>query len=143
MIVDDNDPMPDFFDDYHHYSNPFMPSVDIPNFNHTTTTGNLSNDQLTQLIIENIQQIYDPEISVNVFDLGLIYKIAVDAEQNVSIDMTLTSPACPSAQEIPMVIQMAAGVIDAVKSVEVAVVWDPPWGPDKMSDEAKLELGLF
>ncbi|SFJ22192.1 SUF system Fe-S cluster assembly protein [Albimonas pacifica] len=94
-------------------------------------------------VVESIRTVYDPEIPVNIYDLGLIYRIAIDAENNVAIDMTLTAPGCPVAGEMPGWVADAVEPIAGVKTVDVTMVWDPPWGMDMLSDEAKLELGFM
>jgi len=86
---------------------------------------------------------FDPEIPVNIFELGLIYDIKCDEEGNVNVDMTLTSPSCPAAQTIPKELGDKIGEIPSVKTVKVHVVWDPPWDKEMMSEAAKLELGFF
>jgi len=90
-----------------------------------------------------IEQVYDPEIPVNIYELGLVYDVQVDEHKNVKVIMTLTSPACPAAQEIPLNVQRQVGRIAEVGSVEVDITFDPPWSPDKMSDVAKLTLGMM
>ena len=92
-------------------------------------------------IIKKLRQVFDPEVSVNIYDLGLIYDIDV-SENKVNITMTLTSPFCPAGDMIYHDVVMAA-YDTGVSDVEVQIVFDPPWGPDKISDEGKLELGLF
>lgn len=93
-------------------------------------------------IILALKRVYDPEIPVNIYDLGLIYTIHVDAEQDVSIEMTLTSPNCPEAQNLPAMAQNAALNVESVNQVSISLVWDPPWTKEMMSQEAKLLLGL-
>ena len=94
-------------------------------------------------VVESIRTVYDPEIPVNIYDLGLIYRIAIDAEANVEVDMTLTAPGCPVAGEMPGWVADAIEPLPGVKAVNVTMVWDPPWGMDMLSDEAKLELGFM
>ena len=94
-------------------------------------------------VVSALRGVYDPEIPVNIFDLGLIYTVAIDAENAVAIDMTLTAPGCPVAGEMPGWVADAIEPIPGVKQVDVALVWDPPWGMDMMSDEARLELGFM
>lgn len=94
-------------------------------------------------IIEKLRCVYDPEISVNVYDLGLIYDVKVDAEQHCSIVMSLTSAWCPSADDITREVQEAALATDGISTCSIKVTFDPQWGPHMMSDEAKIELGLF
>jgi FeS assembly SUF system protein len=94
-------------------------------------------------IVDAISKVFDPEIPVNIYELGLIYDIEVDADANVLIRMTLTAPGCPSAQSIPVEVQSRVRQVETVQDVKVDVVWDPPWTRDRMSDTAKLALGLF
>ena len=93
-------------------------------------------------IIEEVKKIYDPEIPVNIYDLGLIYKIEVDENNKVNIDMTLTSPNCPVAESLPKDVKENIMKIDGVSDVSLNLVWEPPWNKDKMSESAKLELNL-
>lgn len=135
----------DFMDFEDHFY-PFQQQleVDIPDFQFNQLKDrDYSIDEIHEMIISNIRQIYDPEISVNIYDLGLIYDVNILEDFSVQINMTLTSANCPSAQELPMAVHMAAAVISKVTEAKVDIVWDPPWGPDKMSEEAKLELGIF
>jgi len=90
-----------------------------------------------------LRNIYDPEIPVNIYELGLIYKIEIDAENNVALQMTLTAPACPVAGEMPGQVREAIAAIDGIGNVEVDLVWDPPWNPSLMAETAKLQLGMF
>jgi FeS assembly SUF system protein len=94
-------------------------------------------------IIDTIKTIYDPEISVNIYDLGLIYSIQVEDSKKVNINMTLTSAGCPFAQQIPAEVREKVLQIDEIEDVSVNLVWDPPWGTDQMTEVAKLELGMF
>lgn len=98
---------------------------------------------LKDKIIENLQTVFDPEIPVNIYELGLIYDVDVDTSGDVQIKMTLTSPSCPAAQELPIEVQRAAAVVNGVGEVDVDVVFDPPWNPDKMSEAARLQLGMM
>lgn len=100
-------------------------------------------EALREPIIAALRTVYDPEIPVNIYDLGLIYRIEIAADGAVEIDMTLTAPACPVAGTMPVLVQEAAGTVAGVTSVEVALVWDPPWDMAKMSEEARLELGMM
>ena len=93
-------------------------------------------------IITEIKKIYDPEIPVNIYELGLIYKIEVIDNKKVLIEMTLTSPNCPVAESLPNSVKDNILKIDGIKDVNLKLVWDPPWSKDKMSDAAKLELNL-
>ncbi len=105
--------------------------------------GQLGLDALTDKIIAELKTVYDPEIPVDIFELGLIYKIDVDDDLNVAIDMTLTAPGCPVAGEMPAWVEDAVKRIPEVKDVRVTMTFDPPWDPSRMSEEAKLELNMF
>jgi len=94
-------------------------------------------------VVEAIRSVYDPEIPVNIYDLGLIYRVGIDAEHNVEVDMTLTAPGCPVAGDMPGWVADAIEPLPGVKTVNVQLVWEPPWGMDRLSDEARLELGLL
>jgi FeS assembly SUF system protein len=94
-------------------------------------------------VIETLKTIFDPEISVNVYDLGLIYSIEIEDSKSVKIDMTLTSANCPFAQSIPVEVRDKVLLINGIEEVSVEIVWTPLWGPDKMSEVAKLELNLL
>ena len=94
-------------------------------------------------IIEQIKTVFDPEIPVDIYELGLIYDILVDAEKQVLVKMTLTSPACPSAQQIPSEVRYKVKAIPEVKDAWVEIEWEPPWSKERMSEEAKLTLGMF
>ena len=93
-------------------------------------------------VIEQIKKIYDPEIPVNIYELGLIYKIDVDEKNKVNIDMTLTSPNCPVAESLPNEVKENIKKVEGVSDVNLNLVWEPPWDKDKMSEAAKLELNL-
>ena len=93
-------------------------------------------------IIEEVKKIYDPEIPVNIYELGLIYKIEVDENSKVNVDMTLTSPNCPVAESLPNEVKENILKVDGVSEVDLKLVWEPPWDKDKMSEAAKLELNL-
>ena len=97
---------------------------------------------IKEKIITEIKKIYDPEIPVNIYELGLIYKIEVDNSNKVLIEMTLTSPNCPVAESLPKSVKDIILKIEGIKDVDLKLVWDPPWTKDKMSEEAKLELNL-
>lgn len=98
---------------------------------------------LKQNVINCLQTIYDPEIPVSIWELGLIYKVDILPIANVQIEMTLTAPSCPSAQEIPVEVDQKVRMIEGVNDVHVAVVWDPPWDRSMMSEAANLELGFM
>ena len=93
-------------------------------------------------VIEEIKKIYDPEIPVNIYELGLIYKVEVDEKNKVNIDMTLTSPNCPVAESLPKDVRESIMKVEGVSDVNLNLVWEPPWDKDKMSEAAKLELNL-
>ena len=93
-------------------------------------------------VIEEVKKIYDPEIPVNIYELGLIYKIEVDDKNKVNIDMTLTSPNCPVAESLPNQVKDNIMQVEGVSDVNLNLVWEPPWDKDKMSEAAKLELNL-
>lgn len=111
----------------------------------TGDEANVSYDpaQLREQVIEVLQTIFDPEIPVNIYELGLIYTVEVDEECNVAIEMTLTSPACPVAGTLPPEVEYKAGGVEGVKSSKVELVWEPFWTPDLMSEAAKLELNMW
>ena len=93
-------------------------------------------------VIEAVKKIYDPEIPVNIYELGLIYKIDVDEKNKVNVDMTLTSPNCPVAESLPKEVKDNIMKVEGVSDVNLNLVWEPPWDKDKMSEAAKLELNL-
>ncbi len=100
-------------------------------------------DALTDRLIEQLKTVFDPEIPVDIYELGLIYKVDVSDERDVAIDMTLTAPGCPVAGEMPGWVQDAIMKIEGIKSCDVNLIFDPPWDPSRMSDEAKLQLNMF
>ena len=108
-----------------------------PNVDPATTA------ELKPRVIEAIKTVFDPEIPVDIYELGLIYDIAADAERRVHVKMTLTSPACPSAQQLPSEVRYKVKAVPGVSDATVDVVWDPPWDKEKMSDVARLTLGMF
>ena len=99
--------------------------------------------QTEEAIVAMLKTVYDPEIPVNVYDLGLIYKVDVDDEKNVRIDMTLTAPSCPAVDFLVEDVRMKVESVDGVKNVEINLVFEPEWHKDMMSEEAKLELGFL
>ena len=98
--------------------------------------------ELKKLIVSEIKKIYDPEIPVNIYELGLIYKIEIKETKKVNIDMTLTSPNCPVAESLPKMVKDNILKLEGVDDVDLNLVWDPPWTKDKMSEAAKIELNL-
>lgn len=111
-------------------------------------TAGMTNDAaraaaLRPAIVAAVSKVFDPEIPVNIYELGLIYDIIVDAESHVGIRMTLTAPACPAAQFLPAEVKRRVAEVAGVTDAKVDIVWDPPWDRDRMSDAAKLQLGMF
>ena len=100
-------------------------------------------EELENTIVDVLKSIYDPEIPVDVYELGLIYEVKIDKDCNVQIEMTLTSPNCPVAETMPKEVEDKVADIPKVKSAQVNIVFDPPWDKDMMSEEAKLELGFL
>ena len=100
-------------------------------------------DRLTDDIVAALKTVYDPEIPADIYELGLIYRVDVDDERNVAVDMTLTAPGCPVAGEMPGWVQNAVGAVEGVSDVEVDMVFDPPWSPDRMSEEAQVAVGWY
>jgi FeS assembly SUF system protein len=94
-------------------------------------------------IVQQLKTVFDPEIPVDIYELGLIYKVKIEEDGNVAIRMTLTSPMCPAAEELPPEVESKARGVEGVASVSLDLVWDPPWNPGMMSEAAKLELGMF
>ena len=99
--------------------------------------------ELRSRVITALKEIYDPEIPLNIYDLGLIYRIDIDPDTNTSIDMTLTSPNCPVAESLPGEVENAAKAVDGIGDVQLELVWDPPWDMDRLGEAGRLELGLF
>ena len=94
-------------------------------------------------VIEALKDIFDPEIPVNIYDLGLIYGVEVTGDGHAVVSMTLTTPNCPVAESMPMEVELRVSAVPGIATAEVNLVWDPPWDPQKMSDDAKLELGML
>ena len=106
----------------------------------------LSKEEITSLtddIISALKTVYDPEIPVDIYELGLIYRVDISDERNIDIDMTLTAPGCPVAGEMPIWVEDAVSAVGGVGQVKVNMVFDPPWDPSRMSDEARLALDMF
>ena len=106
------------------------------------TLGDLQKTVLEEKIVDALRSVYDPEIPVNIYEIGLIYGIDIDDEGHVKIDMTLTSPMCPVAESLPPEVEMRVSKVEGVKSAKVTIVWEPTWTPEKMSESAKLQLGM-
>jgi FeS assembly SUF system protein len=100
-------------------------------------------ERLATEIVAALKTVFDPEIPADIYELGLIYKIDIGADRAVKIDMSLTSPNCPSAQELPVMAENAVASVPGVRDVKVEIVWDPPWDPSRMSDEARLVLNMW
>ncbi len=98
---------------------------------------------LEDQVLHALRNVYDPEIPVNIYDLGLIYDLAIDADKKVFIKMTLTAPGCPVAQTFPGTVERAVKEVEGVTDAAVELVWDPPWEPSRMSEAAKLQLNMF
>jgi len=111
--------------------------------NESTETREDGMELLEGAVIEALRGIRDPEIPVNIYDLGLIYRLDIDAEGNVAIRMTLTTPACPVAEAMPCQVECAVREVPGVKTARVELVWDPPWTRDRLDDFTRLELGLL
>ena len=109
---------------------------------HAPGEGEIGGD-LYERVIDALKEIYDPEIPVNIYDLGLIYGVDITDDAHVTVTMTLTTPNCPVAESMPGEIELRVGSVPGVGLADVNLVWDPPWDPQKMSDEAKLELGML
>jgi FeS assembly SUF system protein len=99
--------------------------------------------RLTDEIVGALKTVYDPEIPADIYELGLIYKVDIDDDRMVKIDMTLTTPNCPSAAELPMQVENAVAGVPGVREAKVNIVWDPPWDPSRMSDEARTVLNMW
>jgi FeS assembly SUF system protein len=100
-------------------------------------------ETFTQKLIAALKTVFDPEIPVDIYELGLIYKVDVSDNKDVAVDMTLTAPACPVAGEMPEMVRTALETVEGIGEVKVNMVFDPPWTPDRMSEEARLELNMF
>jgi FeS assembly SUF system protein len=100
-------------------------------------------ERLSSDIVAALKTVYDPEIPADIYELGLIYKVDVDDERNVAVEMTLTAPGCPVAGEMPIWVQNAVGTVAGVKDVKVEIVFEPPWDQSRMSEEARLALNMF
>jgi len=99
--------------------------------------------RLTDEIVSALKTVYDPEIPADIYEIGLIYKVDVDDDRAVKIDMTLTTPNCPSAAELPTMVENAVASVPGVREAKVNIVWDPPWDPSRMSDEARAVLNMW
>jgi FeS assembly SUF system protein len=100
-------------------------------------------NRMTDEIVAALKTVYDPEIPADIYELGLIYKVDIEDDRSVNIDMTLTTPNCPSAQELPQMVESAVTAVAGVSGAKVNIVWDPPWDQSRMSDEARLVLNMW
>jgi FeS assembly SUF system protein len=108
-----------------------------------TSVDSRNSETIRAQVIEQLKTIFDPEIPVNIYELGLIYAVEVEAGGATKVTMTLTTPMCPAAEELPPEVETKTRSVPGVTSVQLDLVWDPPWSPDKMSDAAKLDLGMI
>ena len=100
-------------------------------------------ERLTQDIVAALKTVFDPEIPADIYELGLIYKVDIRDDRAVAIEMTLTTPNCPAAEELPIMVENAVASVPGVQSAEISIVWEPVWSPDRMSDEARLVLNMW
>ena len=126
---------------------PAAPNASTPEKRALQTEGMVNDPvrsaELRPRIVAALSKVFDPEIPVNIYELGLVYDILVDASSAVGVRMTLTAPACPAAQYLPEQVRRAVAAVPGVTDAKVDVVWDPPWTRDRMSEAAKLQLGMF
>src|SRR5687767_2021198 len=109
----------------------------------TPTQNPVERPELEALVIEALRKVFDPEIPINIYELGLIYDLRIEPSGQVFVQMTLTAPSCPEAQFIPGRVEAAVKEVPGVTAVNVEIVWEPPWKPDRMSEAARLQLGIF
>ena len=119
------------------------PSIAAPRVASWTPDGEVAPKPSEDAVLAAIATVFDPEIPVNIYELGLIYAVEIDDANAVRVEMTLTAPGCPSAQELPVQVQDAIMAIPGVASCQVDTVWDPPWDPSRMTDDARLALNMF
>lgn len=124
-------------------ANPFDRTTTVESLDQTPRSAGVDSEALREKVIAALREVYDPEIPVNIYDLGLIYRLDIDALGAADLDMTLTAPGCPVAQTFPSMVQQAVLAVEGVTDASVELVWDPPWTQDRMTDEVKLELGLL
>jgi FeS assembly SUF system protein len=116
---------------------------DVDVENKATSLPEAEINRLTDEIVAALKTVYDPEIPADIYELGLIYKVDIDDDRSVKIDMTLTTPNCPAAGELPQMVENAVSSVRGVSGTTVNIVWDPPWDPSRMSDEARLVLNMW
>ena len=109
----------------------------------TQPGGEATNEELRDSVIDALKSVYDPEIPVDIYELGLIYGVDISEDGDATITMTLTTPHCPVAESLPQEVELRALSVPGIRDAVVKLVWDPPWDPSKMSDEARLELGML
>lgn len=117
-------------------------AMPVSQFNHRSTELG-GHEDLHERIVEALKEVYDPEIPVNIYDLGLVYLINIDSDARVYIEMTLTAPGCPVAQTFPGTVASAVNRVEGVEDTTVELVWDPPWTQERMTEAARLDLGFF
>lgn len=130
----------DFFADFLKSDHSDTEIQDLPELDQQTS---ITDMVLEQQIVDALRNVYDPEIPINIYDLGLIYSVNISDNRSVNIEMTLTTPGCPVAQTFPGTVECAVKCVDGVEDVHVELVWDPPWTKDRMSEDALLSLGLL
>jgi FeS assembly SUF system protein len=111
--------------------------------NEATAAGSVDPEAIREQVIDQLKTVFDPEIPVNIYELGLIYGVDVAADGATQVTMTLTTPMCPAAEELPPEVETKTRSVPGVTSVQLDLVWDPPWSPEMMSDAAKLDLGMI
>jgi FeS assembly SUF system protein len=120
-----------------------VPATASPSPEETTGLSSEETGRLTDEIVAALKSVYDPEIPADIYELGLIYRIDIGDDRAITVDMTLTTPNCPSAQELPSMVENAVASVPGVGPVTVKVVWEPPWDPSRMSDEARAVLNMW
>src|SRR5438477_4936336 len=119
------------------------PSADAPNGTQVSALPEAEIARMTDDIVAALKTVYDPEIPADIYELGLIYKVDIEDDRSVKIDMTLTTPNCPSAAELPLMVESAVASVPGVSGAKVNLVWDPPWDQSRMTDEARLVLNMW
>ena len=122
---------------------PIRKREDVDIENKATSLPEAEITRMTDDIVAALKTVYDPEIPADIYELGLIYKVDIEDDRSVKIDMTLTTPNCPSAAELPQMVENAVSSVAGVKGATVSIVWDPPWDQSRMSDEARLVLNMW
>ena len=122
---------------------PIRKRDDVEVENKATSLPEAEITRMTDDIVAALKTVYDPEIPADIYELGLIYKVDIEDDRSVKIDMTLTTPNCPSAQELPQMVESAVAGVPGVAGAKVTIVWDPPWDQSRMSDEARLVLNMW